>query len=130
MNIFLPPPPLDGETRQEWEARALRPWRMEKKRNLLNHRGWKCERCGARSEVLDLDEGIVPRSSMRGLPLEKRRIAFGLYNLFILCPACNREEAHQQEWAFERSCQRYGESHVRAWYASIEFKAPEWRFMP
>jgi hypothetical protein len=121
MEIRYPP---EGCTEQE-----LRAWRMDEKRRLLAERGWNCQRCGARAAT-DLDEGIVPKSSMRGLSLEQKRIAFGSPNLFLLCSRCNREEAHQQEWAFGQSCYRYGEDTVRDWYASIGFKTPEQRFMP
>ena len=126
--IRYPPEPYENETRIEWERRALRPWRMEEKRRMFLERGSNCERCWTMAQ--DLDEGILPRSSMRGLPLWKRRLAFGTCNLFLLCTRCNREEAHQVEWAFWQSCQRYGEQRVRAWYASLELRAPDFRFMP
>lgn len=123
-----PPGPLDGEAREEWERRALRPWRMEIKRSLLAERGWWCERCGDLSQVLDLDEGVVPRCDMGGLSLEKRARAFAEVNLFLLCPDCNREQAHDRDGAFRRACERYGEEMVRAWYQSLGLKAPrrEW----
>ena len=128
--IRYPPEPYENETRLQWEARCLRPWRMEEKARLLRERGPMCERPGCTTVAIDLDEGIIPRCDMRGLPLWKRRLAFGTCNLFLLCARCNREEAHQVEWAFERACQRYGEQRVRAWYASLELRAPDFRFMP
>jgi len=125
--IEYPPEPLSGETRIEWERRALNPWRMEMKRKLFARRGPTCERCGER-RAIDLDEGIVPRCDMRGLSVKQRRIAFGSCNLFLLCEKCNRESAHDREAAFRRACGRFGEREVRAWYAGIGLKAPDWRF--
>jgi hypothetical protein len=121
--LRFPPKPEPGESLLDWEARALRPWRMEMKRKLLAERGRMCER-GCGNPAQDLDEGLLTRGDMRGLSLEKRRLAFGEPNLFLLCRQCNRHEAHDREGAFLRACQRYGEETVRAWYASLELKAP------
>jgi len=129
MGLEYPPHPNPTDTRETWERRELRPWRMEQKRRLMLVRGGLCERgCGRVAQ--DLDEGIIPRSSMMGLSLEKRRLAFASCNLFLLCARCNREEAHQVEWAFEQACNRYGEKTIREWYASIGLKAPRHQFMP
>ena len=127
--VRFPPPPREGETRIEYERRALNRWRMAEKERLLRERGTICERCRMQPAT-DLDEGIIPRCDQRGLSLEQRRIAFASCGLFLLCAKCNREEAHQREWAFEQACQRYGEQKVRAWYASLQLKVPDLRFMP
>ena len=125
--VRFPPPPREGETRLQWERRALNPWRQEEKGRLVRERGYACERCGD-DRAIDLDEGIVPRCDMGGLSLEQRRLAFGSPNLFLLCAHCNREEAHQREWAFEQACKRYGEQAVREWYFQLNLKVPrrEW----
>ena len=102
---------------------------MAEKERLLRERGTICERCRMQPAT-DLDEGIIPRCDQRGLSLEQRRIAFASCGLFLLCAKCNREEAHQREWAFGQACQRYGEQEVRAWYASLQLKVPDLRFMP
>ena len=104
-------------------------WRIKEKGRLFVERGYTCERCGL-NIATDLDEGIVPRCDMRGFSKGQRQKAFASCNLFLLCARCNREEAHQREWAFEQSCKRYGEDKVRQWYSSLELKAPDWRFMP
>lgn len=127
MEIEYPLPPLKNETRLEWERRCLYPWRMKIKQDLFRLNGL-CERCGA--PAIDLDEGIVPRSAMRGFPLQTRRLAFASCNLFLLCARCNREEAHQETWAFARACSKYGEDAVRQWYASLNLKVPRYEFMP
>ena len=123
MQIRYPPGPLEGESRLEWERRALNPWRMEEKARLWTERGSLCERCEIRLAT-DLDEGIIPRCDMRGFSLVQRQIAFASCNLFLLCAQCNREEAHQREWAIVTSAQRYGAEAVLEWYASLELKAP------
>jgi len=102
---------------------------MEEKARLWTERGSLCERCRVQLAT-DLDEGIVPRCDMMGFSKGQKRIAFASCNLFLLCADCNRNQAHQREWAFEQSCQRYGEDKVRQWYSSLELKAPDWRFMP
>jgi hypothetical protein len=124
----FPPEPEDGQTRIEWEWNLLNPWRNEIKRRLLAERGWRCERCGSRQLPLDLDEAIVPRADMRGLSLDRRRLAFGEPNLSIACAECNRESAHDRDGAWERACARYGEEAMRDWYRSLNLKAPrkEW----
>ena len=129
IDIRYPPPAREGETRIDWERRALRPWRMDEKQRLFRERGTICERCRMQP-AQDLDEGCVPRCDMRGFSLEQRRIAFSSANLFLLCVDCNRNQAHQREWAFEQSCSRYGEQAVREWYGSLDLKAPDRRFMP
>jgi hypothetical protein len=128
--IRIPPPPREGESRQQWETWALRPWRMDVKMALLAQRGWKCERCGSTVRPFDLDEGIVPRCDMGGLSLDQRRMAFAEVNLFIVCARCNRYEAHDRDGAFRRACTRYGESVVRSWYASLGLKAPRADWLP
>ena len=127
--VRFPPPPRAGETRLQYERRALNRWRMAEKERLLRERGTICERCKART-VSDLDEGICTRGDMRGLSLEQRQLAFCNINLFLLCRICNRERAHQREWAFEQSCSRYGEQAVREWYGSLGLRAPDLRFVP
>ena len=127
--VRFPPPPREGETRLEWERRALNPWRQEEKQRLYRERGTICARCKS-AQAIDLDEGIIPRSSMRGFSLEQRRLAFCSINCFLLCAKCNREEAHQREWAFGQACSRYGEQAVREWYGSLNLRAPDLRFMP
>lgn len=128
--IRYPPEPGPNESRLEYHRRVLNAWRMQEKAILLLERGNICEREGCSSPVSDLDEGVLPRSSMLGLPLWKRRLAFASCGLFLLCAKCNREEAHQIEWAFNRACDRYGEQRVREWYFSLELKAPYHQFMP
>ena len=129
MKIRYPPEPAEGQSRQEWERWLLNPWRQEEKGRLMRERGYACERCGD-DRAIDLDEGIIPRCDMRGFSLEQRRIAFASCGLFLLCAHCNREEAHQREWAFEQACQRYGEQAVREWYSQLNLKAPDLRFIP
>lgn len=104
-------------------------WRIEEKRRLFTERGHTCERCGLQMAT-DLDEGIVTRGNMRGFSQDQKRLAFASCNLFLLCADCNRNQAHQREWAFGQSCRRYGENKIREWYASLGLKAPELRFMP
>ena len=128
--LRYPPHSLPGQTRLQWERDRLNPWRMEIKRLLLDERGWRCERCGVTGTVLDLDEGILPRCDMRGLSLEQRRLAFCEVQLFLLCPRCNRESAHDRDGAFERACARYGDQVVREWYVSLGLRAPDLRFVP
>jgi hypothetical protein len=125
----MPPVPEPGESREDWERRALRPWRLEMKRKLLLERGPMCERgCGRRAQ--DLDEAVVPRCDMGGLSLDQRRLAFCEVNLALLCAECNRNEAHDREGAWARACQRHGEAAVRAWYAGLGLKAPRREWMP
>lgn len=128
--IRTPPLPRKGESRKAWEARVLRPWRMEIKRALLVQRGWRCERCGSGVPPFDLDEGIIPRADMRGLDLEQRRMAFAEVNLFVICANCNRYEAHDRDGSFARACARYGEDAVREWYASLGLRAPRVDWLP
>ena len=104
-------------------------WRSAEKGRLFSERGHTCERCGLQIAT-DLDEGIVPRCDMRGFSVEQRRLAFASCNLFLLCARCNREEAHQREWAFGQACRRYGEQAVREWYGSLGLRAPDLRFVP
>lgn len=65
-----------------------------------------------------------------GTGIIRLQYAFASCNLFLLCARCNREEAHQREWAFRTACDRYGEGAVRAWYASLELRASRYEFMP
>lgn len=65
---------------------------------------------------------------MRGFSDKQRLAAFCEINLFLLCAHDNTSEAHMREWAFKKSCVRYGEKAVRKWYRSLDLKAPrkEW----
>lgn len=136
MKIRYPPSVLSGESRAAWEKRALRPWRMEIKIKLLNERGWKCERCSKKftpsdiTSTIHLDETIIPRCDMRGLSVQKRRLAFCEINLTLSCQNCNCNHGHDRRGAFKRACQLYGESIVRDWYDSLGLKAPIYEFMP
>jgi hypothetical protein len=122
MVIRYPPHPFAGETREQWERRALRPWRMAEKARLLAERGPMCERCGERAQ--DLDECCVTRGDMRGLNLGKRRLAFASCNLALLCARCNRESAHDRDGAWERNCGIYGKERMQEWYESLGLRAP------
>ena len=122
--IRYPPEPLEGETRQEYYDRVLRPWRMDEKRKLLRERGPMCARPGCLNRSQDLDESILTRQEMRGLPLWKYRLAFCNVNLELACARHNRESAQDREGAWERACARYTEKSVREWYAGLELRAP------
>lgn len=96
------------------------------KQRLFEERGWECEFCGGRA--CDLHEGIVSRGDMMGLSGKQKVIAYATTNLFILCEICNREHPPSKDWAWQRSCKRYGEPAMREWYGSLNLKAPrkEW----
>jgi len=127
--IEYPPEPLEGEDRRSWEVRALNPWRMEMKAKMLARRGPLCAR-GCGRMAVDYDEPIIPRCSMRGLSLEKRRLAFASANAELTCIPCNRESAHDRDGAWRRAVERFGLEAMQIWYASLELRAPDRRFMP
>ena len=125
--VDYPPPPEPGMTRTEWERQLLNPWRQQLKRKLFMRRGPMCERgCGRRA--VDLDEPIIPRADMRGLDLDRRRLAFGSVNAELACAQCNRESAHNREAAWGRAVARFGLEAMREWYNGIGLKAPDRRF--
>jgi len=126
--IEFPPPALEGESRINWERRALNPWRNQMKAWLFVERGPMCEREGCHNRATQLDEAIVPRCDMRGFSPDQRRIAFGEINLALLCADCNCNQAHDRTGAFERACQRYGRETVTDWYHSLNLRAPDRRF--
>ena len=125
--IEYPPTAILGESRQDWERRALNPWRMEMKRKLLVTRGNLCER-GCGRMATDLDEPIVPRADMRGLSLEQRRLAFSTANMELACSRCNRESPHDRAGAWERACKRFGLDTMIDWYASLGLRVIDRRF--
>ncbi len=128
--ILYPPEPNEEDTRESWERRALRPWRMEVKHQLLTQRGFKCAREGCPNRAQDLDEAILTRQEMRGLSLAQRRLAFASCNLELVCADHNRNGAQDREGAWARACARYGERTMRRWYAGIGLKAPRAEWMP
>lgn len=129
MEIRYPPAALPGESRVEWERRALNPWRQQEKRRLMLERGYICERCGQQAAI-DLDESLIPRCDMGGFDLDQRRIAFSSPNLTLACMDCNREQAHDRDAAWKRAVARYGEDTVRAWYFQLHLKAPRIDWLP
>ena len=67
---------------------------------------------------------------MRGLDLDRRRLAFATCNMELACPACNREAAHDRDGAWERACARFGEGAMREWYGGLALKAPRKEWLP
>jgi len=128
--LHYPPEPWPGESRIDWEQRALNPWRNEIKRHLLAERGWACEREGCERPAEHLDEAIIPRCDMRGLSVEQRWLAFCEVNLAVLCAECNTASAHDRDGAWDRACSRYGEQTMKTWYASLGLKAPRKDWVP
>lgn len=119
--IRYPPEPEPGMSKADWLNKVLRPWRQEEKRRLIAEWGLACARCGAVG--VDLDEAIITRAQMRGMPVWKMRLAYASCNLELVCAECNRNRAQDRDGAWQRACRRYGRTAVENWYEGVMFKS-------